>query len=72
MTWIMNNLHTIAVLAALVAIAAMAHRMRHLEHALRGQRLELGAVRERAGVTEADVDDYHARVHPCCVEAGER
>lgn len=41
-------------------------RIRHLDHALRGQSLEMGAVRERVGVSDYDVDGYHSRIHPEC------
>ena len=61
---------------ALICTAASAFysafRVRHLEHALRGQGLEIEAVRERAGVTENDIDDYHDRIHPRCAETGDR
>lgn len=68
-------LTTLLILTALVSLALAGHaaaRVRHLEYALRGQALEIGALCERVGVTDRDVDEYHARIHPGWAQAGER
>jgi heme O synthase-like polyprenyltransferase len=60
-------LTTLLILTALLALALAgraAARVHHLEHALRGQGLEIGALCARVGVTDQDVDAYHARIHP--------
>lgn len=62
----------VAVIAAMAAAGLALHRVQQLGSTVVDHDLQLGAVRERAGVTDNDVDDYHDRVHPECAETGGR
>ncbi len=66
----LDTLLILAVLAALALASAAAIRVRHLADLVVDHDLQLGAVRDRAGVTDNDVDDYHDRIHPDCAETG--
>lgn len=68
-------LMTLLILTTLVALAlagSAAIRVRQLAVWLRDHNVELGAIRDRIGLTDSDVDDWHDRVHPECAETGGR
>lgn len=68
----LDTLLTITALLALAVAAWALHRVEVLSRELSYIDVALCATRERAGVTDNDVDDYHDRIHPDCAEAGER
>jgi hypothetical protein len=64
--WIVANALHIAVAASVSAATFATLTVLQFRHCLRSHSLEIGALRERVGVTDDDVNDYHARVHPDC------
>jgi hypothetical protein len=69
---VLDILLTITALAALVTATSALQRLHWHDRWLLDHNLELGALRERAGITEQDIEDYHDRIHPARAETGGR